>query len=389
MSRFIPVGETPKRWKDRWRARLTVGYDGMGKQIQIAVYGLTKGECQARLDALRAQLMEGADLLSEKPSTAEYLQHWLDQKRLSVTHNTIRDYERTADKLKALIGRVRLDRLTALQVQNAVTTIHKSSARDASQALGLMRNALGDAERLGIVMRNVARLVRAVPYTPKKPTIWTADEVVTFITLAKPAHFYPLFRFALTLGLRAGELIALDWKDIQGGTVRIERSAKAGPKGMEVGAPKTPYSYRTLHMPADAIEMLEAQREKLGKPKDGFVFPSQRGTMADHSNISRDLKFWAERVKVNKEIRTHDLRHTYASMRISQGADAVTLSRELGHHSPAFTLSRYAHFFERSQARQPMSLMQLTGTQKPAERVESEAGKVKAKVKPEVAVDPK
>lgn len=78
----------------------------------------------------------------------------------------------------------------------------------------------------------------------------------------------------------------------------------------------------------------------------------------------------------------HDLRHTYASMRIAQSVDPVQLARELGHHSPAFTMKTYAHYFEQMQARKPLSLMELAGPQKQAEKAESEAGKVIPKVNP-------
>jgi integrase len=161
----------------------------------------------------------------------------------------------------------------------------------------------------------------------------------------------------------------------------VQRTAKLEDGGMAVGPPKAKHANRTLHLPGDAVELMAWQHGQLGKPGKGLCFPTGNGTMANHSNLSRSLQAWSVRAGVTP-IRVHDLRHTYASMRISQGVDPVTLSRELGHHSPAFTMSRYAHFFEAVQVRQPLSLLELAGAGNAVEKAEDEASKVISKVNP-------
>lgn len=379
-KRAAGSGETPRKWKDRWRARITVGFDAQGRQVQAAVYGQTMGECQARIDALREEQAAGRDLMAAPETLGDYLESWLAHKKLEVAFNTHRDYETTIGYVAPLIGRVRLDKLTAQHVKKAQAQIYEQrSPRAARQALGLLRNALNDAERENLVRRNVARLVKPLQYTPAKFPIWSAEEVVRFITVAEPCAYYALFRTALTLGLRVGELMALEWQDITDAKLHVQRTAKLGEAGMTVGIPKTDNANRILHLPPDAIELLVWHHGKLDRPKGGLVFPTERGTMANHSNLSRSLTAWAKRAEVT-EIRVHDLRHTYASMRISQGADPVTLSRELGHHSPAFTMERYAHFFERAKPRSAPSLMELVGADEGPENGPAEAGKVIRKV---------
>lgn len=385
-KRAAGSGETPSKWRDRWRARITVGFDAQGRQVQVAVYGRTMGECQARIDELREEQAAGRDLMTAPETVAGYLETWLAHKKLEVAFNTHRDYETTIGYVTPLIGRVRLDKLTAQHVKKAQAQIYEErSPRAARQALGLLRNALNDAERESLVRRNVARLVKPLQYTPAKFPIWSAEEVVKFITVAEKCVYYALFRTALTLGLRVGELMALEWGDIDGAQLQVQRTAKLGETGMTVGIPKTDNANRILHLPPDAVELLEWHHAKLGRPKSGLVFPTERGTMANHSNLSRSLAAWAKRAEVTV-IRVHDLRHTYASMRISQGADPVTLSRELGHHSPAFTMERYAHFFERARPRTAPSLLELVGGDEEPENESAEgaenAGKVIRKVIP-------
>ena len=68
-------------------------------------------------------------------------------------------------------------------------------------------------------------------------------------------------------------------------------------------------------------------------------------------------------------IRMHDLRHTYASMRIAGGSDIVHLSRDLGHANASFTLDVYAHFFAKFQERSVPSLRELVGLDESLSRV--------------------
>ena len=90
------------------------------------------------------------------------------------------------------------------------------------------------------------------------------------------------------------------------------------------------------------------------------MFPSEGGGPLNHSNTRRALHHWADKAEVPR-IRPHDLRHTYASMSIAQGASPADLARQLGHADPGFTLKRYVHFFERARPREVPTLAELTG----------------------------
>lgn len=124
---------------------------------------------------------------------------------------------------------------------------------------------------------------------------------------------------------------------------------------------KNGYSNRVLTLGSDTLNVLQAERAKLAEFTP-LVFPSQNLGYANYGNLGRALDTWGAKAGC-KRIRPHDLRHTYASMRIAQGVDPVTLSRELGHHSPAFTMNRYAHLFDRYRPKEVPTLRQLAGSQ--------------------------
>ncbi len=72
------------------------------------------------------------------------------------------------------------------------------------------------------------------------------------------------------------------------------------------------------------------------------------------------LETYAKKASV-PVIRQHDLRHTYAAMQIADGVDIMTLSRDLGHANPSFTLNRYGHIFDSHRKRDAPSLERLLG----------------------------
>jgi len=79
---------------------------------------------------------------------------------------------------------------------------------------------------------------------------------------------------------------------------------------------------------------------------DRLVFASQAGTPIDPGNLrARMLKPWAEEIGA-PWAGFHTLRHTYATLQLSAGANMLQLSRALGHHSPAFTLATYCHLLD-------------------------------------------
>ena len=168
---------------------------------------------------------------------------------------------------------------------------------------------------------------------------------------------HPIATLALLSGARRGELLALRWcdLDVDKGSMRIERSleqTRAG--GLRFKEPKTPDSVRVISLPAGAVEALKAHRVRQleqrmmlgqgGRPE--LVF-----TTLDGDPITPDVlsKAWSRQTaaKGMPQVHFHALRHTHASMLISEGIDIVQISKRLGHASPTITLNTYSHLFKK------------------------------------------
>jgi integrase len=353
-------GLKPHKWQGRWRGGLTIGFDTAGKQKIKYYYGKTQTECQFKINEAKKQRDEGTLRTERSMSVKEWVDHWLEVKKTEVTERTLEEYEYNSRHLMPRIGKVKIDKLTALQVQKAQLDIREAvSARQAVQSRGLLFNAMSDALKLGLVPRNVVALVDPVKYETQEFQIWSAPEIVRFLQFAQRGDYYPLFYTALTTGMRPGELIALHWEDVDGDKLFVRRTVSVvNNKPVLKQHTKTKHGKRVLTIPDDTAELLESRRAL--SDEGPLVFPSRKGNFLGHGNLLRSLELYARKAEITV-IRTHDLRHTYASMRIADGVDIMTLSRDLGHANPSFTLNRYGHIFDRHRKRDAPSLNRLLG----------------------------
>lgn len=161
--------------------------------------------------------------------------------------------------------------------------------------------------------------------------------------------------------MRRGELCALRWSDIDldHATIKVERSLEETGAGLRMKAPKSRYGRRTVTVPGAAADALRAHRMRQieqrlalgsGRPApDDLVFTMPDGRPLSPDNLSRDWRRAVLGLKL-PPVMFHALRHSHASALIAAGVDVLTISRRLGHGTPAFTLTVYGHLFSNTDA---------------------------------------
>jgi integrase len=140
--------------------------------------------------------------------------------------------------------------------------------------------------------------------------------------------------------VRQAEPLALAWDcvDLDAGTVQVKRTVWKG----KVNPPKTPRSHRSIKLSKMALSVLYQHAEKRSGCE--WVFPNQAGKPMDRCGFSsRRWKPLLRRAGLPHSIRLHDLRHTCATLLLSQGVNPKVISDLLGHSDVGFTLSVYAH----------------------------------------------
>ena len=168
---------------------------------------------------------------------------------------------------------------------------------------------------------------------------------------AKEENYYELFLLEFATGLRLGELMGLQWDDLDltTGELRVNKQVNIVGSELVVNEPKTKAAVRTLLLPPSVLKVMRAYRTKV---ESRWLFPSPKKEdlplrpSVVHQRLHRLLDHaGCERV------RFHDLRHTFATNALAHGMDVKTLSTILGHVSSATTLNTYSHVTDEMRQR--------------------------------------
>jgi integrase len=295
----------------------------------------------------------------------EWVQRYQGTGRRGFRENTRAEYRRLLEAyaLRFFSERKRLTEVTPRDIAQFVAwlaneeiqgkRLSDSSIANASVPLRAMFQT---AVREGLLRYNPTTNL-ALPHRPKiteeedeevRPL--SRQQLAEFLQMVNPRHRL-LFELLGSCGLRISEAIALRWRDLQldGSGPRLQVRRAIVRKRVE--PPKTRHGRRQVPLSPDLVHQLRERRaESERHGADDLVFPSLTGTALDPDNLrARVLKPVAEEIGV-PWAGFHTFRHTYASLMLAGGANILQLSRALGHHSPAFTLTVYTHLLEGEHA---------------------------------------
>jgi integrase len=340
------------RTDGRWEVRFTSS-NGRSKSL----YGKTRQEVQKKHRAALRDLDNGLDLDAGRQTTEQFLMQWLEKSvEPTVRTSTYRHYEQIVRvHIVPSLGRVRLDKLTPLQVQHLLNEKAKAglAPRTVGHVRAVLRNALNQALRWGLVTRNAAEL-SAPPRQPKSPVKpLTAEQARAFLEFSKADRLGPLFAAALSTGMRQGELLGLRWEDIdfERRTVSVRRALQRVDGEPTFVEPKSESSRRMITVPTAALDAFRdqqaRQRERRLLSGDRWqdwelVFTATNGAPLEQSNVTHRLQKLLNEAGLPRQ-RFHDLRHACASLLLEAGVPARTIMGMLGHSQISLTLNTYAH----------------------------------------------
>ena len=185
------------------------------------------------------------------------------------------------------------------------------------------------------------------------PLAYTTVEVQKIITglEQEPLKWQALIHLLIDTGIRRGECCALQWKsiDFETGAITIAGNlCYTSTKGVYLDTPKNGHT-RTVYVGGHTLELLRQLRMKQStKAISAYVFTRETGSEPMHpQSPTRYLKKLSDRCGV-PDLHPHKLRHTFASIAITNGADIASVSEALGHSDKAVTLRMYTHASEES-----------------------------------------
>lgn len=284
---------------------------------------------------------------------ADWLKIWLEnyikpsaKERTYIRYKQL-IYAHIAEKL----GEDEIDDLTPVVLQSFVSerlmfgnqkTGEGLSPNTVNAIISVLKNSLRTAHLTGIAEKYAADIVKRPKQKEKKVECFTLTEqkkIENAVFRSKKPKMFGVI-LCLYTGLRVGELIALQWKDIdlKKGILTVSRSCHDGKRGIVFDEPKTFSSRRMIPLPKQLLSRLKNIKKN---SRSCFVVEAG-GLPVSVRSYQRSFELLLKKLNlVHRGF--HSLRHTFATRALECGMDVRTLSEILGHKNPTVTLNRYAH----------------------------------------------
>lgn len=369
-------GTVRLRKDGRWEGRIVIGYDEAGLPKTKNVLAKTKLECTEKLEKLKEESGAATERIKLDMPFGEWIDFWYQTYcKPSIRLTTQACYENRVYKhIIPIIGKISLNKLTGADLQQFYAKVKKSgrlirteqfgdglSDRMVRACHGNCRSALEKAVQDGLIRANPAVGCKLPPKKAKEMQVLTHEELQRFLIQAKEEGYYELFLLELGTGMRRGEILALQWDDLnfKTGELNIKQQVYAVKGELHISTLKTKSSVRTVVLPASLINIL-AEYKKTVDSKWIFPSPLDNSKTRNPSAVRKRLQLILERANC-KRVRFHDLRHTFSTMALEHGMDIKTLSATIGHVSAATTLDTYSHITDTMQKQAAVNIDRKIG----------------------------
>jgi len=348
-------GSITKVRDNLWMGRVMIGYKKDGKPNRKTVYGKTRKEVQDKLVKLLNEVNMGTYIEPTKITLAQWLQEWLDKyKKVKIKPSTYELYE---SLIKIIInpelGNIPLKDLRPIQIQSFYNKLYEEEKYSSSTVRKIhvvLRGALDQAVKNRLILENVTLHVELPRPDTKKVKVFTLEEQRKFEECAKNYKYYAAYIVMLDTGLREGELLALEWDDIDftnkyvsvNKTLIWVKDKNTGKYTQIVQySTKTKSSHRKVPLTQRSLKLLKELKLKQAS-KSKIIFCTSSGTHILKRNFLRTFHTILKRIGIPK-CGVHSLRHTFATRLFENNVPPKTISKLLGHSSVSTTLNIYTH----------------------------------------------
>jgi integrase len=340
--------------KKVWVAEVRTG----AGQKRRTVYGKTKAEVQEKLRRLHNDIATGVSGDASALTVGQWLVRWLEQIKPTVQPNTLDPYARHVRlHITPHLGAVKLTKLTKVHIRGWYAALAAAGVSAAMQRkIGTtLTVALNQAAKDDLIHGNPALKIKKPKVCKVEMTPLNPDQTRAFLDAAREDRLYAFYLTALDSGARPGELLALEWDDVnlEAGYLTINKSLEEISGALRVKEPKTARSRRRVDLSAGTVAALREHRKAMLAEGHiaGPVFCDTRGGYLRLSNLRRGSFVPILKRASLPRVRLYDLRHTSATLLLLSDVPAKVVSERLGHATITLTMDTYSHVLPTMQRR--------------------------------------
>ncbi|MGN0623194.1 MAG: tyrosine-type recombinase/integrase [Oscillospiraceae bacterium] len=373
---------TIRKRGDSYSIRVSCGYDTNGKHKEQAMTwkpepGMTKRQIEKELQR-QAVLFEESVAHGYKTTAVkfqEFAEEWFEEyAKLNLRSTTYERMRQLTHRVYPAIGHLRMDKITARQLQGFVNSLAKEGANEKTgkplapktirHNLSFISDVFSYAVKMDLLSDNPCRKVTIPKGEVKEKPIYSQEEMELLLTRisGEPTKYRAFFFLIAYSGFRRSEMLGLEWKDIdfENNIISIKRTSNyTAERGIYTDTTKTKRSQRVLKISPYIIgilkELKDEQDDEALRLGDKWVetdrlFVKWNGEPMNNQTPYGWLKEFCEKNEL-PFYGIHSFRHFAASALISAGLDVTTVSGALGHCNSGTTLNVYSHMFQNAQAR--------------------------------------
>lgn len=364
-------GNIRKRTDGRWLVTFPTGlYKENGKREYVYKYCNSQAEAAEALRKLQSEKAMGVCYSKSVVKTGDWIDTWIERhKAPDLAPATLTSYRNNFRvHIEPYVGEIPLRELTTYHIQRMLDSTGGGKSLFI-KVYNVIHGALEKAEETGMIPRNPCKGVAFPEDDEKEMRVLTQEEQQRFIAALDGEYYKVMLLTYLYTGMRMGECIPLQWKDIDLSkrTIRVNKKAIVRHDYATHSAKqevqdfcKTKSSKRTVTITAGLTAILSEYKESMKQraenmgqawSEENLVFQNTRDKMVYSRNLQESLYKIYRKAGIEGAT-MHTLRHTYATRCFEAGVDIKAISEQLGHKDVKTTYNIYIHLLDDTRAKE-------------------------------------
>ena len=317
----------------------------------------TKKQVAEALHKFKNEIESGHTITPSTMKVSDWLDQYVTQYLPNIEDTTRSGYkDKIKNQINPHLGSTPLKMLTASAIQKWVNKLHKEkrlSPKTIKNAFNILKPALQKAVVLQMIDKNPCVGVELPKVQKYNPVIYDTQEMTTALGLAEGTDMYVPLLLGFYLGLRRGEMLALQWDhiDFDKAVVHIQSNTVRGDGAVVTKDPKSAAGTRDISIGSNIVTALKQAHNqyKLNKLAKGTAFTDsnlvvcqKNGKPYKPDSLTQKWDRFMQKHGL-KHIRLHDQRHSCTTMMIEAGIDPKTVQTRIGHADVTTTMNIYTH----------------------------------------------